>query len=61
MESVCREMKLNKVPRFDGIPNTAIKTVIGSNIELFRQGFDACIEQRMIPRIWKRQILVLIP
>ena len=61
LKSVCREMKINKAPEIDGIPNITLKVAIDSNAELFRQVFDACIQERMFPRIWKRQRLVLIP
>ena len=61
LELVCREMKINKAPGIDGIPNIVLKATIESNAELFREVFDACIKERMFPRIWKRQRLVLIP
>ena len=61
LESFCREMKFNKTPGIDGIPNIVLKAAIVSNIELFRQVFDGCVQERMFPRIWKRQRLVLIP
>ena len=57
LESVCREMKINKAPGIDGISTIALRAAI----ELFRQVFDACIQERMFPRTWKRQRLVLIP
>ena len=46
--SVCREMKINKA-------------AIESNTELFRDVFDACIQETMFPIILKRQTLVHIP
>ena len=48
-------MKINKAPGFDGIPNIALKAAIESNTE------RSCIQERMFPRIWERQRLVLIP
>ena len=50
-------MKINKTPMIDGIPNSAFKATIESNTELFREVFDACIQERMFPRIWKRQTI----
>ena len=35
--------------------------IIESNTELFKEVFDACIQEMMFPRIWKRQRLILIP
>ena len=60
MESVCREMKINKTTGIDGIKNIALKAAIKSNTELFRQGFDACTQERMFHKLCRRQRLVLI-
>ena len=57
MESVFKEMKINKTPGIDGIPNIELKADIESNTE---QVFDACIQKKMLTSIWKRQRLVLI-
>ena len=35
LESVCGEMKINKTPEIDVIPNMALKAAIESNTELF--------------------------
>ena len=49
--TVCREMKNYKT----------LRAAVESNIELFRHVFDACIQERMFPKVWKKQRLVLIP
>ena len=61
LESVYREMKINKKPGIDGIPNIGLTATIESNTELFGQPFDICFQKRMLPRIVKRQRLFLIP
>ena len=48
LESVCREMKINKAIGIDGITNIAIRAVIESYTELFREVFGACIQERML-------------
>ena len=53
-------MKINKTPGIDGIRNIAIEAAIESSTELFRQIFDVCLQERMSPRILKRQRLVFI-
>ena len=54
-------MKINTTTGIDGISDIALKAAIESNTKLLRQVFDACIQESTFPRIWKRQILVLIP
>jgi hypothetical protein len=56
-----RNLKANKVPGPDGIPNTAVKLVAESYPEVFCKTMQSCLEKCQFPDRWKRQKLVLIP
>ena len=51
---VWQEMKLIKAPGIDGILNNALKAAIENNVDVFRKVFDACVQERTLPRIWRK-------
>lgn len=57
----CAKIGDRKTPGPDGIPNKALKVAIRHNPEVFRTTFQKCLDDRVFPRRWKVQKLVLIP
>lgn len=57
----CSRIGDRKAPGPDGIPNVAVKTAIQRRPELFLRTFQACLDEGLFPRQWKKQHLVLLP
>lgn len=57
----CRRIGAGKAPGPDAIPNAALKACITANPRPFVRIVQACLEQGIFPKRWKRQRLVLIP
>ena len=56
---MCTQIRTNKnIEHLN--PKVAFKVAIENNVEVFRKVFDKCVQERKLPRTWKRQGLVLI-
>ncbi|XP_054745510.1 uncharacterized protein LOC129249867 [Anastrepha obliqua] len=58
---ICKQIKGNKAPGPDAIPNEALKLAIQKHSEIFVDVYNSCLEECTFPKEWKLQKLVLIP
>jgi hypothetical protein len=56
-----KKVGLNKAPGPDAIQNRALKSAINNNTILFVRVMQACLQEGIFPKKWKRQKLVLLP
>lgn len=56
-----RDLKLNKAPGPDGIPNAAVKVAVETSPKVFLESMNRYLEVGQYPDCWKQQKLVLIP
>lgn len=61
VQEAANQIKSNKTPGLDGIPNQVVKIAINKRPELFSQLYSVCLQEGTFPRRWKQQRLVLIP
>lgn len=56
-----KNLKANKAPGPDGIPNVVLRAAIQAFPDMFRTALQKCLEEGSFPDRWKVQKLVLLP
>lgn len=55
-----RKVRKNKAPHPDSIPNEALKQANAENAQPFLYVYNNCLHDRVFPKTWRKQKLVLL-